>query len=75
MRAMKKNAAQYIQASMFKNQYVQKQFENTASEDLVKVLAELKLYLTELLKKTAMGKMYLKTIPSPSVVNSAPDDP
>jgi hypothetical protein len=36
MRAMKKNAAQYIQASMFKNQYVQKQFENTASEDLVK---------------------------------------
>lgn len=46
-----------------------------ASEDLVKVLAELKLYLTELLKKTAMGKMYLKTIPSPSVVNRAPEDP
>ncbi|WP_291138555.1 metallophosphoesterase [Flavobacterium sp. UBA7663] len=36
MRAMKKSAVQYIQASMFKNQYVQKQFENTASEDLVK---------------------------------------
>lgn len=36
MRAMKKNASQYIQASMFKDQYVQPQFENTASEDLVK---------------------------------------
>lgn len=36
MRAMKKSASQYIQASMFKDQYVQKQFENTASEDLVK---------------------------------------
>lgn len=36
MRAMKKSASQYIQASMFKNQYVQKQFENTASEELVK---------------------------------------
>lgn len=36
MRAMKKSASQYIQASMFKSQYVQKQFENTASEDLVK---------------------------------------
>lgn len=36
MRAMKKNASQYIQASMFKDQYVQKQFENTASENLVK---------------------------------------
>lgn len=46
-----------------------------ASEDLVKVLAKLKLYLTELLKKTVMGKMYFKTIPSPSVVNRAPEDP
>lgn len=36
MRAMEKSASQYIQASMFKNQYVQKQFENTASENLVK---------------------------------------
>ncbi|MES2747761.1 MAG: metallophosphoesterase [Bacteroidota bacterium] len=36
MRAMKKNASQYIQAAMFKDQYVQKQFENTASENLVK---------------------------------------
>lgn len=36
MRAMKKSASQYIQASLFKNQYVQKQFENTASEELVK---------------------------------------
>lgn len=36
MRAMKKSASQYIQASMFKSQYVQKQFENTASEELVK---------------------------------------
>jgi hypothetical protein len=36
MRAIKKSATQYIQASLFKNQYVQKQFENTASEDLVK---------------------------------------
>jgi predicted phosphodiesterase len=36
MRAMKKSASQYIQASLFKNHYVQKQFENTASEDLVK---------------------------------------
>lgn len=36
MRAMKKSASQYIQASLFKNHYIQKQFENTASEDLVK---------------------------------------
>ena len=36
MRVMKKSASQYIQASMFKDQYVQKQFENTASESLVK---------------------------------------
>lgn len=35
MRAMKKNASQYIQATLFKDQYVQKQFENTASENLV----------------------------------------
>lgn len=36
MRALKKNASQYIQASLFKKQYVQKQFENTAAEALVK---------------------------------------
>lgn len=36
MRAMKKNAAQYIQASLFKNQYVEDQFYNTSSEALVK---------------------------------------
>ncbi|WP_298145777.1 metallophosphoesterase [Flavobacterium sp.] len=36
MRALKKSGAQYIQASLFKNQYVQKDFENTASENLVK---------------------------------------
>lgn len=36
MRAMKKSASQFIQASLFKNQYVQKQFENTTSENLVK---------------------------------------
>lgn len=35
IRAMKKNASQYIQAAMFKDQFVQQQFENTASEDLV----------------------------------------
>jgi hypothetical protein len=36
MRAMKKNASQYIQAAMFKDQYVEGQFRNTASESLVK---------------------------------------
>lgn len=36
MRAMKKSASQYIQATLFKNQYIQKEFENTASENLVK---------------------------------------
>ncbi|WP_235271040.1 metallophosphoesterase [Flavobacterium sp. 316] len=36
MRAMKKEASQYIQAAMFKNQYVEGQFRNTASENLVK---------------------------------------
>ena len=35
MRALKKEAVQYIQASLFKKQFVQKQFKNTASEDLV----------------------------------------
>lgn len=35
MRAMKKNAAQYIQASLFKNLYIQKELENTASAALV----------------------------------------
>ncbi|WP_338409792.1 metallophosphoesterase [uncultured Flavobacterium sp.] len=38
MRAMKKNASQYIQAAMFKDQYVEGQFKNTASENLVKDL-------------------------------------
>lgn len=36
MRALKKNATQYIQASAFKDQYVEGYFENTASESLVK---------------------------------------
>ena len=36
MRAIEKNATQYIQASLFKEQYVQNQFENTVSENLVK---------------------------------------
>lgn len=36
MRALKKNATQYIQASGFKNEYVEGYFENTASESLVK---------------------------------------
>lgn len=36
MRALKKNASQYIQATAFKDQYVEPQFKNTASEALVK---------------------------------------
>jgi hypothetical protein len=36
MRALKKDASQYIQAAAFKDQYVEDQFENTASEALVK---------------------------------------
>ena len=36
MRAMKKNAVQYIQAALFKDQYVEDQFYNTSSEALVK---------------------------------------
>ncbi|WP_053978058.1 metallophosphoesterase [Mangrovimonas xylaniphaga] len=35
MRAVRKSATQYIQASMFKDQYVEGQFEDTASEQLV----------------------------------------
>lgn len=35
MRAVRKSATQYIQASMFKNQYVEGQFEDTASQKLV----------------------------------------
>ncbi|WP_053992388.1 metallophosphoesterase [Mangrovimonas sp. TPBH4] len=35
MRAVRKSATQYIQASMFKDQYVEGQFEDTASEKLV----------------------------------------
>ncbi|NHN27290.1 phosphoesterase [Flavobacterium jejuense] len=36
MRAMKKNASQYIQAAMFKDQYVEREFKNTKAESLVK---------------------------------------
>lgn len=36
MRAMKKNASQYIQAAMFKDQYVEGEFKNTKAESLVK---------------------------------------
>lgn len=35
MRAMKKNASQYIQSSIFKDQYVEGKFKNTATEALV----------------------------------------
>ena len=35
MRAMRKQGTQFIQASGFKNQYVEDQFEDTATEDLV----------------------------------------
>lgn len=35
IRALKKNASQYIQAAVFKDQYVEGKFKNTASEDLV----------------------------------------
>ncbi|WP_323028303.1 metallophosphoesterase [Gelidibacter japonicus] len=35
MRAARKNASQYIQASAFKDQYVEGYFENTASEALI----------------------------------------
>jgi hypothetical protein len=35
MRAMKKNASQYIQSTVFKDQYVEGKFKNTASESLV----------------------------------------
>jgi hypothetical protein len=35
MRALKKNATQYIQATVFKDQYVENKFKNTASEKLV----------------------------------------
>lgn len=35
IRAIRKQAAQYIQAAVFKDQYVERQFENTVSEALV----------------------------------------
>lgn len=35
MRAIKKNAVQYLQTVLFKDQYIQGQFENTATEDLL----------------------------------------
>ena len=35
MRAMKKQGTQYIQASVYKDQYVEGQFKNTAAEDLI----------------------------------------
>lgn len=35
IRAMKKNASQYIQSAFFKDQYVENKFKNTASESLV----------------------------------------
>lgn len=35
MRALKKNATQYIQATLFKDQFVENKFKNTASEKLV----------------------------------------
>lgn len=35
IRAMRKQASQYIQAAVFKDQYVERQFENTVSEELV----------------------------------------
>ncbi|MES2573836.1 MAG: metallophosphoesterase [Bacteroidota bacterium] len=35
IRAMKKNASQYIQSAVFKDQYVESKFRNTASESLV----------------------------------------
>ena len=36
IRAMKKQASQYIQAALFKDQYVSNSFENTFSENLIK---------------------------------------
>ncbi|MHB1104887.1 MAG: metallophosphoesterase [Lutibacter sp.] len=36
MRALKKDASQYIQATAFKDQFVEDQFKNTASEAIVK---------------------------------------
>ncbi len=35
MRALRKNAVQYLQAVMFKNQYIEGQFDDTATEDLI----------------------------------------
>lgn len=35
MRALRKNAVQYLQAVMFKDQYVEGQFDNTGTEDLI----------------------------------------
>lgn len=36
LRALRKQPSQYIQAAFFKDQYVENQFQNTASEDLIK---------------------------------------
>ena len=36
LRALKKQASQYIQATLFKDQYVENQLKNTASENLIK---------------------------------------
>lgn len=36
IRALRKNASQYIQAAMFKDQFVEPQFQKTASENLIK---------------------------------------
>lgn len=35
MRALRKNAVQYLQAVLFKDQYIEGQFDNTATEDLI----------------------------------------
>lgn len=35
MRALRKSATQYLQAILFKDQYVEKEFDNTATEDLI----------------------------------------
>jgi len=35
MRALRKNAVQYLQAVMFKDQYIEGQFDDTATEDLI----------------------------------------
>ncbi|GAA4936983.1 metallophosphoesterase [Algibacter agarivorans] len=35
MRALRKNAVQYLQAVMFKDQYIENQFDNTGTENLI----------------------------------------